>query len=86
MRLDVRVVPNAGAFSVSLKDGTWRVHVRAKAEGGKANRELVDELSGALGARVSIVGGSKSRRKVLEIEGSEGGVRERLLAIANEKG
>lgn len=86
MRLDVRVVPNAKAFSVSLKDGVWKVHVKAKAEDGKANCELVEELSQALGASVSIVAGAKSRRKALEIDASEEKVRERLMAIADKKG
>ncbi|VVB98034.1 putative ACR, YggU family [uncultured archaeon] len=84
MQLEVRTVPNAKRFSVSLKDGLCKVHVAAKAEDNRANEELVGMLSRALGMRVSIVRGSKSRHKVLEIEGNEAEVGGRLRKIASE--
>ncbi len=84
MQLEVRVVPNAKKFAISMKDGIWKVHVPAKADEGRANRELVGLLSEALGAPVAIVRGAKSRRKTLEVSGTESDVLSKLRAIAQE--
>ncbi|MBU0586079.1 YggU family protein [Candidatus Micrarchaeota archaeon] len=71
MRLEIRVIPNAKKFSVSLKDNMVKVHVNAKAEEGKANAELVERLSNWFESPVKILSGEKSRRKVIWIEGDE---------------
>lgn len=84
MYLEIRVIPNAKRFALSFKDGAWKAYVRERAEDNKANRELVATLSHALGVRVSIVKGLKSRNKVLDIEGNEHEVLERLRKIAQE--
>ncbi len=84
MHLNVRVVPNAKKFSVSFKDGIWKIHVPAKAEDNKANLELVAALSEAMGTRVSLVGGAKSRSKVLDISGDEEAVLAKLRKIAEK--
>lgn len=82
MHLEVRVVPNARKFSVSLKDGIWRIHVPAKAEGNRANEELAERLSRALGKKVSIARGGKSRIKVLQINGDETEIFGKMREIA----
>lgn len=82
MHLEARVVPNAKKFSVSLKDGTWRIHVPAKAEGDRANTELTERLSEALGKKVSIARGRKSRTKVLQINGDETEIFGKMREIA----
>lgn len=84
MELEVRVVPNAKKFSVSLKDGMTKIHVPAKAEDGKANAELVQGLQEALGRKVALLRGAKSRAKTLWIEGEEEEVRALLRRIAGD--
>ena len=83
MQLEIRVVPNSGKFSVCLKDGIVKVHVRGKAEDNKANLELEKELS--LGLRVAISRGARSRIKTLEIPGESACIRRKLLDISNIK-
>ncbi len=72
-RLEVRVSPNAGRNEITgWKDGALQVKVAAPPEKGKANQELVDLLSRALGVRrsaVSIVTGQTGRNKTVAIEG-----------------
>ena len=85
MQLEIRVVPNSGKFSVCLKDGIVKVHVRGKAEDNKANLELEKELSLRLGLRVAISRGARSRIKTLEIPGESACIRRKLLDISNIK-
>lgn len=82
MRLEIRVVPNAKRFSISLKDNIIKVYVRARAEDNAANGELVELLSEALGCKVRIAHGLKSRSKVLEIEGNEDEILGKMREIA----
>lgn len=84
MELEARIIPNAKKFSISLKDGIWKINVPAKAEDGKANRELVKGLEKALGRKVTILQGAKSRTKTLEIEGREDEVTALLCEFASE--
>ncbi len=65
--VDVTVVPKGGSFSVSVKDGKVKVHLRSPPENNKANIELVKELGKALSCEVRIVSGQKSRHKKLEL-------------------
>ncbi len=65
MHLEIRIVPNAKRFSVSLKDGITKIYVAAKAENNEANAELVEKLSEALATKVEIAKGTKTRTKVL---------------------
>jgi hypothetical protein len=72
-RLAVRVSPSASRSEViGLKEGVLQVRIAAPPVKGKANRELIDFLSRALGVRksaVSIVKGETSRNKVIAIAG-----------------
>ena len=69
----IRVTPNASRNEItSLRDGVLQVKVAAPPAAGKANRELTDFLSRALGVRksaISIVKGQTSRNKAIAIEG-----------------
>ncbi|MCD4759987.1 DUF167 domain-containing protein [archaeon] len=47
--------------------GAYRVEVKAKPEGGKANLEVEKFLSKHFKKRVKIVSGFKSRQKIIEI-------------------
>jgi uncharacterized protein (TIGR00251 family) len=72
-RLTVKVTPNAGRNEITgWRDGALLVKVAAPPEKGKANQELVDFLSRALGVRksaVAVVKGLTSRNKDIIIEG-----------------
>ncbi len=76
MRMEVRLTPNARNDEITGRtgDGKFRIKVQSPPVEGAANRRLVRFLSGMLGvpkSKVRIVGGEKSRDKILEIEGDE---------------
>jgi uncharacterized protein (TIGR00251 family) len=82
--LKLRVVPNAKRDEVAGEFGdAVRLKVAAPAVEGKANAALLDFIAEKLGVHpraVSLVGGVKSRDKVIAIEGIEAGeARRRLL-------
>lgn len=64
-------------------DGALQVAVTAPAEGGRANRAVVETLAEWLGIRprqVRIAGGTTSRSKRVEIDGLEPAVLEQRIA------
>ena len=72
-RITVKVVANApwSEVVVAMADGTLKVKVRAVAEKGKANDELVRVLAEHFGvskASIVIVRGAAATRKVVEIQ------------------
>jgi uncharacterized protein (TIGR00251 family) len=83
--LKLRIVPNARHSEVVGEYGdAVKVKVAAPAVDGKANAALLEFLAEKLGVpegTLSIVGGEKSRDKLLEIQGLEvEEARRRLLA------
>jgi uncharacterized protein len=68
----VKVTPNAGRTEITgFKEGTLHIKIGAPPDKGKANKELVNFLSDALGIRKSavlIIKGQASRNKVVVIE------------------
>jgi uncharacterized protein len=71
--LQVRVTPNASRNEITgFRDGVLHLKVAAPPMGGKANQELTDFLSRALGVKksaVAIVKGQTSRNKAITIAG-----------------
>ena len=71
--LRLRVHPNASRNEVTgFTDGVLQVRVAAPPVKGKANKELTDFLSKALGVSkcsITIVKGHTSRNKVIAIDG-----------------
>jgi len=71
--LEVKVTPGAGRSEVTgVRKGILHVKTAAPPVHGKANKELIDYLSRALGvsrSAVSIIKGEASRHKVIEVEG-----------------
>jgi uncharacterized protein (TIGR00251 family) len=71
--LAVKVTPNASRNEIiGFTDGVLQLRIAASPVKGKANKELTDFLSKALGARkssLSIVKGQTSRNKVIAIDG-----------------
>ena len=68
MIVELTVVPKSKRFSLSVKDGKLKVHLKSPPENNKANIELIKELSSITGARVCILAGQTSRKKRLEID------------------
>ncbi|MCD4740061.1 DUF167 family protein [archaeon] len=68
--LPVKVTTNAKKFSVSTGwSGELKVHLTCLPVKGKANQELIKQLSLLLDAKVELVSGEKSSRKKLSVEG-----------------
>ena len=83
-RIAVRVYPNAARNEVvGLINEVLQVKVSAPPVKGKANKELIAFLSGAIGiskSRVGIIKGHTARNKVITIQGlSREDVMRRLL-------
>lgn len=73
MRIPVKVVPGASRDGISgwLGD-SLKLRVTAPPEGGKANKAVIQLLSAALDvprSSVSIVSGTSSARKIVEVPG-----------------
>ena len=67
-----------------LPDGTLQVKIKAPAQDGKANEELVRFLSGLLDipkSKISVVSGHSAPFKKIEILAEEGLVRDILNSI-----
>lgn len=84
MKLSLRVQPGAkrSALLARLASGEYKVAVAAPPLEGRANEAVVDLMSELLGLKrrqVTVVRGTSSRNKLLEIEGlDEAGVHARL--------
>lgn len=73
--VNVKVIPNAKKNDVSEEAGRLKVHVKAPAVGGKANKTLVEVLAEFFKVKrtsVRIVAGEKSRKKVVEVDVADG--------------
>jgi len=81
---EASVAPNSPRFSVALDPSTGRARVRLteKAEGNRANAELVTRLSSVLGAPVRIVRGATGRRKLLSVDLDAVEIKRRISAAA----
>jgi hypothetical protein len=79
--LEAEIQPNAERFEIGTYD-PWtkrlKIRVTETPVKGKANRELVDELSKLLGASVVLVKGEKSTKKTLLISQGKKTVEKRL--------
>lgn len=82
-RIEVRVAPNSRAFAVELdSSGRLKVRLTERAEKGKANAELVRELSKLLGAPVSLHSGHTSTRKVVQVGLDDAQLQARIASLA----
>jgi len=70
--IEIKVVPQSGKHSLCLdKSGMLKCFVKAAPEDGKANKEVVEVVSRAVGVpkkSVEIVSGLTSRKKKLAVE------------------
>ena len=69
-KIRIYVIPNSKKFAIKGFDewrSAWLVSVKEKAEKGKANKELISELSRLFSKEVRVIAGKHSREKVIEI-------------------
>ncbi|MFX0069440.1 MAG: DUF167 domain-containing protein [Promethearchaeota archaeon] len=66
--IDIYMRPNSKHFRIQFEEDELVVHCREAPTKGKANRELIKELSRLFERRVQIVSGSTSRQKRILIE------------------
>ena len=85
-RLRLRVAPAASRSEIVGRHGdAWRVRVAAAPERGRANDELLDLLAAALDLprpQLTLVAGTSSRDKLVELTGLDGREAERRLERA----
>lgn len=84
MLVEVSVVPSSPSFSLARKGNIIKIFLTEKAEGNRANIELIKELERLTKARVQIVSGAKSRRKKIAIDISENEWEEILRRFENK--
>lgn len=65
--IEIKVIPNSNVDAV-IEAEPLIVRVKEPPTKGKANKAVVKLLSEYFNVRVRIVSGTKSRRKILEIE------------------
>jgi len=69
---DMKAVPNSGRKGWVLdKSGILKCYLKNPAEGGKANDEIVKNLSKTLGIpqdMISIISGKQSRKKRIQLD------------------
>jgi uncharacterized protein len=84
VRVTIRVRPGAGSTSVGgAHGGALVVRVAARAVEGQATEAALAALASAFGVRrraVTLVTGTTSRTKVVDVAGGEQAVLDRLLA------
>jgi len=85
-RLRLRVAPAASRSEIVGRHGdAWRVRVAAAPERGRANDELLDLLAAALDLprpQLTLVAGTSSRDKLVELTGLDGSEAEKRLERA----
>ena len=75
MRIRVRAHPGASRERVEWEGDVLHVWVTARAVEGQANRALVGAVARGLGVRasaVALVGGERSRDKLVDVSGFDG--------------
>ena len=83
--MKIKVTPNAKRDEAFVRDGVLCVKVSCPPEDGKANKRAAQVLEKALGAKVMIVSGQKSREKEIEIGCGEEEVASKLKEISGKK-
>ncbi len=77
--LEVFVKSNNQKFEVVVEEDDLVVRCTEEPERGKANREIIKELSKLLRAEVEVVRGATSRQKMLLIKGAKKAEIEKIL-------
>jgi hypothetical protein len=85
MRITIRVRPGSARPGVGGEhDGALVVRVSARAVDGQATAAAMAEVAAAFGVRpyaVTLVAGTASRTKIIDVAGAERATLDRLLAL-----
>jgi|YelNatPaOPRAMG01_1025707.scaffolds.fasta_scaffold00421_41 uncharacterized protein (TIGR00251 family) len=71
MKIKVMVKPNASKEDIKIKDGTYIIEVKAPPVEDRANKALIEFLSGYFKkprSKINILSGHRSRIKLIEIK------------------
>jgi len=69
--INVRVIPSSSRERVVQEENRLKLYVSAPAESGRANKALIELLSGYLKKRktdITIIRGARSRNKVVRVD------------------
>ncbi len=77
--LEVFVKPKAPEFEVLVEADEIVVRSTEEPEKGKANKEIIKELSRLFHARVEIISGKTSKKKILYVQGKTKSEMETIL-------
>ena len=72
MRLNIKVIPRSSRNKITEEAGILKIYVTSPAVEGKANKAVIEALAEHFNGKksmVSIISGSKSRMKMVEISG-----------------
>ena len=83
--LQVWVKPSSRTFKVVVNEDDVTVQCTEDPEKGKANRELINQLSKLFHKEVAIVSGASSKQKLVLIKGTSKSEVERLLVFSKVK-
>ena len=83
--MNIKVTPNAKRDEIFVRDGRLCVKVSCPPENGKANKRATEVLQKALGCKVTIVSGQKSREKEIEIGCGEEEIAPKLKELSEKK-
>jgi len=78
MKISVKVKPNMKGEKIEKEGNVYTVYVKEPAKENKANRAVIELLSGYFRvskSRISILTGMKSKQKVIEIKEGRSGER-----------
>ena len=76
----VKVIPNSDRSSIQRREDEIKVKLTSPAEKGKANKDLLRILYRTFGTRdIVILGGERSRRKLIRIR-AEAGTVDRVIS------
>jgi len=70
MKIDIRIIPNAGKNKILKQDNGLKIYINAPAVEGKANKALINILADYFDlpkSRINIIKGEKSRNKIVDI-------------------
>ena len=83
---EIYVKAETDAKKFDVKAGPMlKVYLTEKAENGRANAELIRELSEIIGEKISIIKGHKSARKKIKVEASKEEVDEKVEKWAKQR-
>ncbi|MBW6461699.1 MAG: DUF167 family protein [DPANN group archaeon] len=81
VHLNLTVKLNSSRFKIESKDENIQVFVTEKPKDNKVNIEIIKNLERLLGKNVKIINGSKSKKKIIRIEGITEEVVRQMLGI-----